>query len=508
MSPVAGARYGYQAQAWDAPLSFGLQSLIEYNGYVINDRYQADRIRVTSITGLDDADVRVSSEVMPADHGEIPYDGFYGGRTIVLSGNIEGGSLGSLKRMERDLKAAYAPLVEAPMKFRWFDVLDTFDDTATLSNYTALAGSVASLSVSSSLLNWTTTVNTILLRSADNRTWGDSQITLRVYPGDTNAGSVVSVILKVKDVNNYAFARLSGSGVLTTGVVIAGTTYVLSTLSGVPISVGQPIWLRGRIEGDLLTAEAWQTFPKTGTAAPYSTTAWMTGSDADLLGDGIVSQVGLGGQTATNQWHLDGFRVESLYPGDIVFNARKLSPISIKDSQDTRNVFRRAFQITMRSSNFRALGATQSRSLVISPAGTTQQNALGRTYSRSYPLRYSRYLSTVAQQVNNILYVRNRGTVFVKPVIVLAGPTNGLAITNITNGQQLSWIGALSAGDTMTIDCQGKTIVNSSGASLMRYFVPTSQWIQLEPSWNDLFFSVAGSTSATQAIVYFAPGWN
>src|ERR1700689_3467976 len=91
LGTVANVRYYHQAAAWDSPLSFGVQAFIEYNGLVLNDRYQSDLIRVTGITGLDDAEVRDSRQPRPSESGEFPYDSYYGGRNLVLNGFIEAG---------------------------------------------------------------------------------------------------------------------------------------------------------------------------------------------------------------------------------------------------------------------------------------------------------------------------------------------------------------------------------------------------------------------------------
>ena len=515
---VSGVMYGYQAHQWDDPLSFGVQALIDYNGLTINDRYQADRIRVFNITGLDDPDIRDSREPAPADDGEFVYDSFYGGRTFVMTGEIEAGSLNSVTRLQRDFKAAFATLVESPMKFRWFDVYDSFDNPQTVSagvptaNYTALVGSLANVLASGGVLRVATASTNLFIRTSEQRTYGDSQQTIRVVVGSLSATSVF-LVPKAKDATDYiscAYNEVSGTPTLTISTVVGGTTHQLASTS-VPSSVqpqiGQSIWIRSRIEGDLLTCELWLTPPTTTTLPVLSLTAWLTGSDADLLGDSVLSQVGFGIVAADTTWALDDFKIESLDPGDIAFNARKLSPISIKDSQDNLTKFKRAFQLTMRASNFRALGATQARSTTLVPSTATPV-ALGRTYNRTYNRIYRHYIATSASMASNLLFVKNRGTARMRGILRLYGASGPFSLINLTNGQQMSWTGTIPDGDYLQFDCQAKTLVNSTGANQMEFMViPTLQWMQFEPGWNDILIVGNGYSSNTKLIAWLQSAW-
>ena len=369
---VPGVWYAHQTAPWDSPLSFGVQALIEYNGYVLNDRRQADRIRVTNITGLDDADISDSREVVPGDQGEVAYDAFYRGRTIVMTGRIEAGSLGSLKRLERDLKAAFAPLIEAPMKFRWFDVTDGFDDSLTLQAYTVAQGDEDTLSVGSGLLSWDTTAPFMLLRSGDNRLWGDKQVTIRAICAQQGSEEAsVSVVLAYMDADNYLLATYQNANeLLSIQVVSAGVQYELASITTTRMLSGLPVWLRGRTEEDTVTAELWLSEPADNSLPNYSVQTVLEGSDADDLGDQTLTLTGLAAQTPATGWAIDDFSVQSLCPSDIVFGVRKMpSGMSIKDSQDSQTRFNRSFQVTARASQPFAQCATQSRSAIFTPSG-------------------------------------------------------------------------------------------------------------------------------------------
>lgn len=93
----------------------GIENVIEYNGFQINVPGRQDRVFVTSIDGLADADVRDTREPNPGYDGETAFESYYGGRTIVISGTIKAGTLNKLRDMQEGLKSVFAPLDEAAL---------------------------------------------------------------------------------------------------------------------------------------------------------------------------------------------------------------------------------------------------------------------------------------------------------------------------------------------------------------------------------------------------------
>jgi hypothetical protein len=98
----------------------GIEAILEYNGLYMNTK-TVDRIYISEIDGIDDADVRDNREVNPGDHGETPFDSFYSGRAITLNGRIEAYSLEKLRDLELALRTAFVDLVEKPLIFRNID---------------------------------------------------------------------------------------------------------------------------------------------------------------------------------------------------------------------------------------------------------------------------------------------------------------------------------------------------------------------------------------------------
>jgi hypothetical protein len=509
LGTVANVKYYHQAAAWDSPLSFGVQAFIEYNGLVLNDRHQADLIRVNHVGGLDDAEVRDSREPRPGESGEYAYDAFYGGRNLVLSGFVEAGSLAALGTLSRNLKAAFASLNESYLKFRWFDVYDPFDDPNTIleynpnaslvgapsGNYSPIIGSLNNLKIENGLLLWSKAGKVAFVRSSDKRTFCDTQMTIKCIVGEKDS-SYIGFILCAKNSENYlaaVYEENSGSPTLKIVSVINNEEHKLVSkeiTSSLRPVVGQPIWIRGRKEGNNIYCEFYNAIPTDNSLPNFSVNTNLFGEDEEIYGDGILSEVGIIGNQVNTNWAFDEYRIESIYPGDIQFKARKIN-FSMADEQTSLTKFKRPFQITMKTSDFRAFSSVKL-SKSIYPTNATSAPALGRSYPRKYPLSYRVFTSSTFPAQSNLLSINNRGSVYVEPILYLYGPGENILIENLANGQSLEWLGAISEGDYIEIDCREKTIVNSIKSNFLEPLVPTTEWIRIEPMWNDIYIQGSG----------------
>lgn len=118
---VAGLLDGYVERfdlGTDRTKVGGLEREISFNGTIINSKNRQDRVILTSIDGLSDADIRDTRETNPGADGETAFRSYYGGRTIVLNGYIRAGSLEKLRDMQEGLKTVFSALDEAPLVFR------------------------------------------------------------------------------------------------------------------------------------------------------------------------------------------------------------------------------------------------------------------------------------------------------------------------------------------------------------------------------------------------------
>src|SRR4051812_45486691 len=82
----------------------GIESLIEYNGLFMNVLDWVDTFIIKTINGLDDADIRDNRENNPGEHGEVPLNSLYGGRTIVLQGIVKTQTIWKLRDMQQALR--------------------------------------------------------------------------------------------------------------------------------------------------------------------------------------------------------------------------------------------------------------------------------------------------------------------------------------------------------------------------------------------------------------------
>lgn len=96
----------------------GVEHQYEFNGLTLNDRTVADRYQITRVTGFEDPDIRDAREVNPGYHGETAFSMYYGGRTIVLEGNIRAGNLEKMRDMQQALKTAALPTTEFALYVR------------------------------------------------------------------------------------------------------------------------------------------------------------------------------------------------------------------------------------------------------------------------------------------------------------------------------------------------------------------------------------------------------
>lgn len=95
----------------------GVEAEFFYNGLHLNQRAAAAtnyaRYRISDIGGFDDADVRDAREANPARDGELALPAYYGGRTITFTGRILANNMDQLRRMQENLRTAFASLNES-----------------------------------------------------------------------------------------------------------------------------------------------------------------------------------------------------------------------------------------------------------------------------------------------------------------------------------------------------------------------------------------------------------
>jgi hypothetical protein len=106
----------------------GIESIIEYrsaNPIYLNVADWIDTFLVTTINGLDGADMRMTATPNPGEHGETPGDPLFGGRTLVMTGKQYAGTIWKLRDMQQGLRGSFMEIKrEYPLIFHALDPVD------------------------------------------------------------------------------------------------------------------------------------------------------------------------------------------------------------------------------------------------------------------------------------------------------------------------------------------------------------------------------------------------
>lgn len=100
----------------------GLEARLEYNGIILHDRQVVDGYFINSIDGLGGPDIRDNREPNPQSHGETSFDSYLGGRTILLSGEVQAGNIGKLRDLQQALRTAFYVFQEEDLILRTGDI--------------------------------------------------------------------------------------------------------------------------------------------------------------------------------------------------------------------------------------------------------------------------------------------------------------------------------------------------------------------------------------------------
>src|SRR3954451_7212577 len=106
----------------------GIESIIEYataNVIYLNVVDWIDTFLVTSISGIDGADMRTGAQPNPGGQGETPTDALFGGRTLALTGKQFAQTIWKLRDMQQGLRGSFVDIkTEYPMIFHAVDPAD------------------------------------------------------------------------------------------------------------------------------------------------------------------------------------------------------------------------------------------------------------------------------------------------------------------------------------------------------------------------------------------------
>ena len=352
----------------------GLECRFQYNNLVMHDRQYIDKIRITKIDGLQDAEVRDSRDVNPADHGETPFEAWYGGRTITFEGRIEAFNVNKLRDMQQAFRFAFSGLKENPLYFLkasaisyggedirincrkysaiqmseqqsngsnlyrdfqltlraskpWFEsaneieqtidfgILDEFssDSISASPYYTYDTGS--GLVVSNGALYATAGSTNQVYRNSMGYDPSDLRTTIKY----STTGSVTN--WEIGQMHRrlsatfgllYKVHAYGASSYLSINTVNTDIT-TLATSSMFTLSASTSYWFRTAASGNMLSAEHWATDPyQSGLSASVTLEDTLSGSDVNSFGVGRQGKAGLFFSSVPYNMPFDDYRLEPL----------------------------------------------------------------------------------------------------------------------------------------------------------------------------------------------------
>lgn len=492
-------------------MAMGLQSVIQFNGLNLNDRLRPDRYLIQKITGLGQPDIRDNRIARPSEHGEIPYDSFYGGCTMTFEGRMEANSQPEIGRLERDLRAALGPLVESPMKFNWWDIHDEFSD-AMWSNafWTPLSGALLNIPG-----DGTFRFTNAGIAYSNLRKYVDARVGAQVVISRPLGTASWGIAYSIADSENYIkfYVNANGSNVFTINLayVLNGVETALAN----PITIttpkgGQSVWLTIQSNGDNLVGNAYMENPTANPSAVAiaSMATSLSGSIANKFGYGAGGMAGVFASGNLTSWMIQDFRVDSIWPGDFYISVRPIAPLQpARAREGTTSRFMIPFQFAVRASNPRILSPV----MLTNSMGPTTQPNLGRIYNRTFPQFDTVPITELGFPANPVAEQQaictNKGTWVAQPKLKIQGGITNPVITNLTTGQKLILNCTIAENDFLIVDCAAHTITNSAGANQFGVFDPSSTWINLVPGDNQMILTGSKSIGSPLCIVMWKHTW-
>lgn len=358
----------------------GLECTFQYNSLTMHDRTYIDRIRITKLDGFQDADIRDSREPNPADHGETAFEAWYGGRTMTIEGRIEANNVNKLRDMQQAFRYAFSGLKENPFYilkassidygaddvqincrklspiqmteqqtngnnfFRdfqvilraskpWFEsteetqetinfgILDDFSsDSIGASLYTYDVGS--GLVVSGGALYATTGSENRVYRNDLGYEPTDVRSTIKWATTATISGFQFGHVLRRLSATVGLYCEINALGASSyMNIYKQDSSYsLLATSGGFSLSASTYYWFRSSANGNIITAEHWPSDPfGSALSASVTTQTTLTGTNANLLGDGVYGDAGLRFLSVSKTMPFDDYRIEPLSLDNQVF---------------------------------------------------------------------------------------------------------------------------------------------------------------------------------------------
>ena len=456
-------------------LPLGVHDLIQFNGFVFNDPWALERAKLSSLDGVMDSDLRDQREELPDADGEL----YRAGRTVVLEGMLRAGNAHSLLNLRQELKAALASRTEKELWFNRYDLVEDFSSTTKFTDrYSFDTGSGTLAPSGGELVPSSTTTKRIYY---NDHTYLDVQATIKLLTGST-VGGFAAIVLCRKDSTNFLWCYFAPA----TGLIIikreAGADTNLATLS-TTFTANTNYWLRGRKDGNVITCEVFTSDPVAGSAPSQTLTHTLTGGDITNFGAAVYGNVGLNTQPNDTAWRYDDFEIDGINPCDLVLlDVRRAGSLNGAERVESLE-YKRPFQVSLRAAD----PLFYSRYQDIRITTPTQSLALGTLFNLSFPVNFNTPLdSNGAQTSTSAATIENIGDEDSPVTLILKGSMDECTVTNLTNGQILTFTGQVTAGTDITIDCRTWDAEDSAGNDRSGDIYPGSARLALAPGNNVL----------------------
>ena len=142
----------------------------------------------------------------------------------------------------------------------------------------------------------------------------DTEVTLKFNLKANATSGTTAGIVKFKDAGNYLrLATTYSSSSLKLSKWDNGVRTDLFLTGGLfTLSPNTSYWVRGRIEGNLVTVQLWGRDPQTGGSPIVARTYTLTGADATKFGAGVAGRAGIYLDPGETAREFDDLRIAEL----------------------------------------------------------------------------------------------------------------------------------------------------------------------------------------------------
>lgn len=467
----------------------GVAGLIRYNDLIMNDKRFADRIVITDVVGLDDADLRDSREVNPDRDGETAFNSFYAGRNISLRGYIEAGNEMMKRTLWGAVKTAFDDPVDSALDFLsqdWFE----YWSGGWKQDFGVTSGSGLLSSPSYGVLAADDTSANLM--TLNRRDYVDGEVLVPFTNGPSGPStSKVGAVLKRITSNDYLLFSYQNN-TLKISSVVGGVTTDLFTLAYTASNANKSYWLRGRVENSTGTLELWDSVP-VDDGIPLAQGSVTV--DAQF-GTGVRAQSGFYlASTSSAAIRLGPVRFVGLNPGDTMIFCRKVGKIESSDSVDSGGRYRKEFLIPLRSAspNFLSRKSTTVTIPVTVAALSFPSNGSGFTF----PADGSGIVFGANMAVNPV----NLGRSPASPIVRIYGPCVNPGIYDYnTNTRLIVDANMVTTSQYIQFDVDKREITDQNGNSAYDLINGQTTWMMLGKGANLLLFGADSITAGTTKV--------